>query len=212
MTRKQAVFKAIEALEALDGKDRYIEEAKSILIKMTNEFPVTGWTKEWIFDMLDQFVIDNRRNPTTTDLKKSNKLPAHPVIKYHFDMGAKDFLQKYYPKEYKCNSQFYGFRTKEEWLKLFINEYNRICPTSAEEYNHLREKNTPSWGSIAGYYHITKWSEFLKFAGLKTYRKINNSRRALEKVEFIINSSSELEEEYYDICDELERKMVMYGG
>lgn len=160
MTRKQALYKA---LETITNKD-VIEKINEIL----DDMPFTGWSKRTIFDTIDQFIIDNGRSPTTTDFKKKG-LPPHPVIKLRFGISLKEFLEKYYSNNKKCNSKVYFSKTKEYWKENFIIQYHRVKPTSAEGYNRKRSESTPSWGTVAKLYNIDKWLDWLRFCNIIPY-------------------------------------------
>ncbi len=174
MTRKQAILEALKILKE-NEKSSYLNDIIEKLEELSLILPIVNWEEKTIFDTLDQFVLDNGRNPTTTDLKAKN-MPPHPVIKHRFDMTAKEFLDKYYPKEKLCDSKIYYNKTKEEWLEVFKKEYERIKPTSSEEYNEKRKKELPSWGTVARLNGIKKYSELLKYLNLKVYRKSNLKR------------------------------------
>lgn len=189
MTRKQALLKALELLD----KNKDIEVINKIT-EILNELPLINWTKDTIFDTLNQWVIDNGRNPTTTNLKKKG-LPPHPVIKFRFNMTAMEFLNMYYPQPIKlCNSKVYYMKTKEYWCNDFIKQYQIIKPTSAEEYNCKRNKNTPSWQCVANICEVKKWYDFLRLNTLE----INYGERISLKIENIRIIS------YNNLLDELE--------
>ena len=162
MTRKQALRKALEALTDKETKEKIIE--------ILDEMPFTGWSERTIFDTIDQFVIDNGRVPTATDFKKKG-LPPHPVIKLRFGIDLREFLDKYYPLHKLCDSKVYYTKPKEEWQEIFISDYIQNKPVSAEEFNKVRQPDTPSWATVAGMFGIGKWLDWLDFCGLERYSK-----------------------------------------
>jgi len=171
LTRKQALSKAICLLSELPQTEE-IHNVITKLEELTVDIPITSWTKETIFDTLTQFANEHGRNPTTTDLKrnkKTNRLPPHTVIKHRFAMNTKEFLLEYYPP--KSQSKIYSEKSNEEWIAFFKNEYERIKPTSSEEYNSKRTKDSPSWQTIAGLNNMFLWSEIKEKLTLSTYNK-----------------------------------------
>jgi hypothetical protein len=169
MTRKQALYAAIQVLE-----DKEVIEKLNEII---GDMPLTGWSERTIFDTIDQFIIDNGRAPTATDFKKKG-LPPHPVIKLRFGINLKEFLNKYYPRKRLCSSTPYSHKTKEQWLEHFLIDYEKQKPRSAEEYNKHREEQTPTWATIARMYNISTWLEWIKFCDVKRYTLYTYSRNS----------------------------------
>ena len=149
MTRKQALHKALEILTD--------KEAIGKIQEILEELPFTNWSERTIFDTIDQFVLDNGRNPTATDFIPKG-MPPHPVIKLRFGINLKEFLAKYYPQPEK---------NKEEYKRIFIEEYIRISPKGANEFNQKRGENIPTWGTFAKMLGFNKWLEWLTFCGLE---------------------------------------------
>jgi hypothetical protein len=187
MTRKQALYRALQVLED--------EEAKEKIKEIISDMPFTGWSERTIFDTIDQFIIDNKRVPTATDFKKKG-LPPHPVIKLRFGIELKEFLSKYYPVERLCDSKDYYHKTKEQWQEIFISEYKKLKPHSAEEYNEHREKKTPTWATIAKMFNITKWIEWIDFCGVEIYHTYTyRTYRKKDSTVLIVESNVDLLDE-----------------
>jgi len=200
MTRKQSLKAALHILQKHEQTD-YITEISKKLQALIEDLPITNWTQKTIFDTFEQFLIDNGRNATTTDMKKSG-LPPHTVIKHRFGMDSKTFLDKYFPP--KCNSRMLGQKYREEWLKLFKNDYERIKPRSAEEYNKLRQFDLPTWGTVARLFGIGKWSEFQKFCELPIYDKKQRQAQPKNQQSFHITMHLDLADEYANVCQRIE--------
>ena len=164
MTRKQALHKALEVI--MD------EATKEKIAEILSDMPFTGWSEGTIFDTIDQFIIDHGRVPTTTDFKKKG-LPPHPVIKLRFGKTLREFLETHYPTPKLCNSKIYGSKSREEWQEIFISEYHKVKPGSAEEYNSRRSSGLPSWATIAKQFGITKWLDWLLFCEIVPYIRKN---------------------------------------
>lgn len=202
MTRKQALLGVLENISKQKKSDRNLEIIEK-LKEIANEMPFTEWSKATIFDTLEQFAIDNGRNPKVSDLRAKG-MPPHPVIKHRFNMTAKEFLDTYFPTSQKCNSRIFGNKSKEEWLEFFVNEYKRIKPSSAEEYNSYREKNSPSWASIAKMFSIERWNDFKKLAKVPDYyKKIEKLPRKGEGRNFKIIYHSDVKDEMVKIDQEV---------
>ena len=162
MTRKQALEAAMGAINDPIAQ----EKIKEIL----EDMPFTQWSERTIFDTVDQFILDNGRSPTVREFDKRG-MPPHPVIKNRFGITTREFLDKYYPTQRRCDSNLYYTKSKEEWLSFFMHSYNSLKPTSAEHYNKERPKGSPTWYVYAKLYGLSKWNELLEFAKLDRYKK-----------------------------------------
>jgi len=156
MTRKQALYKVLDAVD-----DKAI---RAKIIEILDDMPLTNWSEQSIFDTIDQFAIDNNRLPHVSDFKKKG-LPPHTVIKLRFGMNLKEFLEKYYTSKKLCSSRLYHQKTKDEWKDIFIRDYIKNKPRSAEGHNKARTKGTPSWQTISVMFGITSGWIGLLFAG-----------------------------------------------
>jgi len=160
MTRKQALYRALQVLEE--------PEAISKINEIFDDMPFTGWSENTIFDTIDQFILDNGRVPIATDFRKKG-LPPHPVIKLRFGITLREFLDKYYPVEKLCKSKDYYNKTKEEWQAIFIKTYLEHKPHSAEKYNAVKPKDIPGWATTAKMFDIKTWVNWMKFCKLEQY-------------------------------------------
>lgn len=158
MTRKQALSAAIETLNAAGQT-----EAAEILHKLSGELPFFSWSKEAIFDAVDQFILDHGRAPTTTDFKKRG-LPPHTVIKRRFGVTVQEWLEQHYPTNKTPLDELQAKATED-----FIKEYLRIRPTSAEDYNARRTHPSCGWFAIAKYNHTRRWRILLEKLDLPIY-------------------------------------------
>ncbi|MCL2077790.1 MAG: hypothetical protein FWH08_05215 [Oscillospiraceae bacterium] len=152
MTRKQALQKA---LSALDLQTDF--EAIAKINEIIEALPFTAWTEQTIFDTIDQFILDNGRNPTATDFLMKD-MPPHTVIKLRFGVNLKEFLAQYYPKpKIDIHKQ----------KAVFISEYERIKPKGASDFNKGREGGIPTWVTFAKMFGLSKWLEWISFCGLE---------------------------------------------
>lgn len=192
MTRKQAVKKAIDILNQQPAS-REVAEICNKLFEILDSMPITNWDEKTIFDTIDNWIIENHRVPNTKDLAQKG-LPPPPVIKNRFGVRAMDFLNEKYPERLpKCKSQKYQYKTKEEWLQIFITEYKQIVPHSAQDFNLRRCKNNPTWSTYAQILEVSTWNELLTLANLPIYtpKKI---RGRLENKQINITSISDIQD------------------
>lgn len=193
MTRKEALTNAISLINAIPKTDE-TEIIVKKLLEITNDIPITNWTEATIFDTLDQFVIDNKRNPTTTDLKAKD-MPPHPVIKLRFGFTAKEFLKKHYPQpQALCNSKAFGSKSASEWLEIFKEEYNRTKPTSAADFNEKRLSGLPTWITFARILGGKNWIELLEIANIaKIYSSRVPQTLSKNRTSLVVSHTSKLE-------------------
>ena len=168
MTRKQALYRALQVLED--------KETINKINEILNEMPFTHWSEKTIFDAIEQFILDNGRIPISKDFKKRNNMPPHPVIKLRFKMKVSEFLNKYYPCD-KIYHSPYSYKTKEEWKDFFISEYMKNKPNSEDTYNKTRKEKTPTWDTIAKMFGKNTWLTWIEFCGLSEYISDINKKK-----------------------------------
>ena len=180
MTRKQAIAKAIQAVS-----DCGLEDANDIielLQDIYDELPINHWTDKSIKDSVEQFIIDNGRNPTATDFKKRG-MPPHPVIKQKYKITLSEWLENNYP------TQILNFdELKNEYTKAFVEDYIRIKPKSSDEFNRKKSADTRCWQTVAKYYDVKAWLSLLSVLDLPHFAE-NTCRNP---VSFSVNIDSNL--------------------
>ena len=119
-------------------------------------------------------------------------MPKAVTIQRLFDMKASAFLNIYYPNEKSKRSSKYTVRTKEEWISDFIEQYNSIRPDSAKEYNAKRDRNSPTWLTVARYLNIAKWSELPDLTGVCKSREKQTAHYTVEHSSPAYDKISEL--------------------
>lgn len=180
MTRKQAIIKAIQTVS-----ESGLEESNDIiglLQDIYDELPINHWTDKSIRDSVEQFIIDNGRNPTATDFKKKG-MPPHPVIKQKYKITLSEWLEKNYPTHSPNLEEL-----KNDYTKSFVEDYLRIKPKSSDEFNQKKSANTKCWQTVAKYYDVKAWLPLIKTLGLPHFSE-NNSRKA---VQFNVNIESNI--------------------
>ena len=181
MTRKQALLKAIEALSKEEGN----EEAISLLNDLHDELPLIHWTDKSIRDAVEQFILDNGRNPTATDFKKAG-MPPHPVIKLKYKITLGEWLEQNYPTVPVDPETLH-----KEQTELFIKEYMRIQSKSSEMFNKEKTSECKGWFTIAKYNDVKTWGDLLKKLDLRIFsgrRYRGSTERITPKFEVFITT------------------------
>lgn len=97
MTRNQALLSVFSMFE---GKNSHIEEIAK-LKEIARVMPFTEWDDATIKDAVENFMAENGRVPTVADFKKENGLPSNSVIKQHYKMNLREWLDKNFYTYYK---------------------------------------------------------------------------------------------------------------
>lgn len=169
VNRKEALKIAIEAINQLPKTD----ENKQAIVRLEGiikDCKITGtyWTQEKVFEVLNKWRDDHGRNPSVTNLMEP-EMPPPSTIQRLFDMSGSAFLNIYYPHSTKAKRKNkYTTKTEQEWIEDFVEQFNKIQPCSANDYNTKREKGTPTWLTIARYLNLSTWHELLQKTGMKT--------------------------------------------
>ena len=199
MTRKMALLQAISILEQMEPTEDCAEVHRK-LVEIVGEMPFTSWSRETILDTLEQFSMEHGRNPTVSDLRR-NGMTAHPVIKKRFGVNAKEVLQQYFPPA--CDCPRFAGRSREQWRDFFVEQFALLKEQTAENYNRHRPSGTPTWATVAGMYGCTKWSEWLRFCGLRPKVKRALLREKSVPQSFTVAvTMTELEKEYWRLHPE----------
>ena len=159
MTRKQAIYLAIQALSALDGK----EEAITLLQDIYDEMPMIHWSDKSIRDTVEQFIVDHGRTPTVSDFRKKG-MPPHPVIKNKYGVTLAEWLEINYPQPEKSSEEEMSDITND-----FIDTYHRIVPKSAKDFDLRRPKGVKCWATVAQHNGCTNWTSLLEKLSLPSY-------------------------------------------
>lgn len=166
MTRKQAIYLAIQTLSDLKGQ----EEAISLLQDIYDEMPLIHWSDKSIRDTVEQFIIDNGRSPTASDFRKK-AMPPHPVFKQKYKITLGEWLQENYPTPKPDKTEL-----KKKYTQDFIDEYIRLKPTSSDDFNNRRNSKIKTWISIANYNGVKTWCELLDKLSLPSYSRITHTK------------------------------------
>ncbi|MCI9398174.1 MAG: hypothetical protein HFI55_14980 [Lachnospiraceae bacterium] len=200
MTRKQAVLQAISKLSNNPENSDIVKKLNELLI----DLPCTTWTRESILDAIENYTIEhNNILPNATELIAQNKLPSNTVITNLFgETSMRSFIDKYfgtYMVQYKLQSPYQKY-TKEDFINIFIKNYNRIKnkfhvkTVKVKMYNECKEEGSPHSCTIIKHCECKSYNELLVLCGFKepdkklevsvhiSYNDTDNSNEELEKL------------------------------
>ena len=220
VNRLQALQIAINAIKQLPETEENNLAIKSLegILKDCRILD-TYWTKEKVFEVLNKWREAHGRNPTVTTLMESG-MPAPSTIQKLFDMRGSAFFNIYYPKEGKIkHKNKYSIKSDEEWVNDFIEQFNKIKPSSANDYNVKRDKTSPAWQTIARYLKLSTWKELIKKVGVSVESlKVKNGLPEEPKTYHVdvtcnlYNKLKDLYEKIYkvnlDFCEEQQKKII----
>ncbi len=143
------------------------------------------WTQEKIFLAIDEYIKENNCLPSTKALENNPKLPNHASVKNRFGITVIEFYQKYYPGMiYLCDSNVYHYHTKEYWLKQFKEHYLALNSPTLEQYDKLRNSNTPSISHLIKISRAKNGSDLLKICGLKTKDSLTSNIVNINEIKY----------------------------
>lgn len=176
MTRKEALSYAISAINQLPQSDAG-NEAILILTRISESCQYIEWTKEKVFEKLNQWKEEHGRNPTVADLSEPG-MPKKATVKRLFNMNPSSFMNLYYPKEKRKPTAKYAGYTDDDYVAAFKVQYQKIKPKSSKEYDLFREPNTPMWLTVARHCGVTKWSDLLALTEVKRYGRVSDTGKS----------------------------------
>lgn len=169
MTRKDALREAINIVSnARIGKQRKADIIAGLEL-CQRELPFSHWSKEAIFDACDTWAQEHGELHMRAFV--SPQMPSHPAIKNRFGMTAREFRDKFYPMTDVSTRSPYYEHTVSEWNQRFQDEFCRICCTGQDDYNRRRNKELPTWNTMAAMNQCKTWKQLLERLSLKTYSK-----------------------------------------
>lgn len=163
MTRKEALSLA---MQTLSGEKQHTE-AVEVLRTMREELPLNRWSDTAIRDAIEQFVQDHGRLPSALDFKKDRTLPPHTVIKNKYGENLSEWLLRKYPGLVVLKREARAAATER-----FVQEYHRLRPKSAAEYDKGRDPDQCCWYTIARYNETNTWRALLAKLELPVYSKV----------------------------------------
>lgn len=181
MTRKQALFQAIEIL----SKNKEYNEITDKLREIEMEMPLSCWTKESIIDSILTYAEENNNTlPFASELTKENNLPSNTVIAAKFHMTSmEDFFKEYFPqyiikdRVYKSSSP-YKNKDTNFFITTFQENYerikieNNINYVSTKTYDKNKKEGSPALKTIMCFCNCKTYNELLILCGLKKRMKL----------------------------------------
>lgn len=177
MTRKQAISKAIKALQQA-GENT---EAIRVLEELSGELPIIHWSDTALRDTVDQFIADTGRMPAATDFKRPG-MPPYRVFMCNYGLTPTEWLQANYPEHYPSHQEMV-----DRYTKAFIEDYLRLQPKSADDFNERRSDKSRGWRCVARYHHLGTWTNLIKHLGLPKYSDAK-SERVSSKVTVVVHN------------------------
>ena len=87
-------------------------------------------------------------------------MPSGSVVKGRFGLTARAFRDCYYPLPGVSRSRYNG-QDVEEWNRRFQEEYDRLRCTGQAEYNRRRDREMPTWNTLAAMNGLRTWRALL---------------------------------------------------
>ena len=177
MTRKQALFRAIDALSG----DPANEEAVRTLKGMVEDLPLTRWTDAAVRDAVWQYIEDHRRPPRPSDFR-TKSLPPIPAFQrlYKMTVGAWLAQNGLLAEPERAKEQA---RERAAQTALFIREYHRIQPQSRAAYDRQRSPAAKSAQTIMRYNRAATWTALRRLLKLPTFPPNRTPHQAAFRVE-----------------------------
>lgn len=179
----QAISLGIESIKKRsDLPQKKQQEAIKILERLSSRDWYINWDKESIIKALRDYKERTGKAPTVTNLVETG-MPKSITIQSHFQMRASLLLKQLFPENRNLDNKKtiyhnpFGFNTEDEWLNCFIEQFNKHSNKNmtSQNYNILRDKGTPTWGTIAKNCGMSTWGDLMKRAGVEYPAKKNKT-------------------------------------
>lgn len=215
-----ATTQAIQiGIESIEIRDDIPSKTKQQAIKLLQSLEQADWHKGWDEESIIQTLQDYKKRtgiaPTVTSLKEYG-MPKSVTIRSYFHMSPSLFLKRLFPENQKmrhvnpCLSNPFGFKTEADWLNCFIEQFNKhkADGMSSRKYNILRDKDTPTWDTIARHCGVPTWSSLMEKTGVEYPKKIktaksiyiaNTTSPTIERLEAINKQREIFNTELYDL-------------
>jgi len=158
MTEKQALQAALTHLQQTNADPEIIR----VLTQISDELPLAKWTEASIRDAVKAF--------------GRNNLPSVTVFKQHYNMRTGEWLEQNY--SVRANR-------KQKMLDDFIENYNRIQPGTAHEYDTKKSPGSACVKTLLRDHDCSSWAELLAKFNLPVYPP-RSLRRNTDKLKVTI--------------------------
>ena len=181
MTRKQAVLQAIEYLKTIDNID---DEIISHLEYISNELPLTKWTRERVIDTVNEFFLKYGWLPVASDYRDCKEhLPSITVINNLFGTKSieKFYAQYFSDDNYRTCFSFSPYRNKNKtfFINTFKENYEYIQNklnidfVDTKNYIYNRKQNTPTLQTIKKALKCHTYEELLNKCNIKYNKPVS---------------------------------------
>lgn len=158
MTRREALREAAQIVaKARIGRGRK-EEILAGLALCQEELPFARWTEAAVFDACDAWVEEH--GALTLRAFSASGMPSGSVVKGRFGLTARAFRDCYYPLPGVSRSRYNG-QDVEEWNRRFQEEFDRLRCTGQADYNRRRDREMPTWNTLAAMNGLRTWRALL---------------------------------------------------
>lgn len=165
MTRKQAILLGISILSKNKKNKDIVEKLQEIL----DEYPHKKWTKQAVFDAIEQYRIEhNGKYPNASDFRL-HELPSHSSVKNLFNMTVLEFLDYYYPDRSTISHSRFNSQSPFYWMNQFRETYiliNNGKYVSQEIYNKSRKIGSPCTQTLIKMFNTKTYKNLIHLAGI----------------------------------------------
>lgn len=217
ITTIQAIQLGIESIKM---RDNISPQRKERAIHLLSALEQSDWYKGWDKDSIIKALYDYKERtgiaPTASNLKEHG-MPNSVTIRSYFHMSPSLLLKRLFPENNTMEnvnlrlSNPFGFETEEAWLNCFVEQFKKHGNEgmSCKKYDVLRDKDTPTWSTIARHCGLSTWNSLLKKANVQCSKKNietataihikNSTSPTITKLEEINRQREKLNTELYNI-------------
>ena len=138
----------------------------------------------WIFHKIRLYELGTPGNTVKvqlTDFKKPG-MPPYRVFMCNYGLTPTEWLQANYPEHYPTTDQL-----KDLYTKAFIEDYMRLKPKSADDFNERRSDKSRGWRCVARYHHLGTWTNLINYLNLPKYSD-EKQKRTPSKVTVVVHN------------------------
>lgn len=168
MKRNHAIQTVLDYFEQQDYVSSEMTEALTLLKRYlkTNR----TWNDENIREAIEGFIEKNGRPPKVKELDLVDGLPPHTAITNLYKMPTGQWLLENYPPSFEISWRYLyssDAYSRDDYISYFVDEFTKVNPTSAVDFNARRNQNKPSWQYVAKQLGLTKWTELKELCGVE---------------------------------------------
>ena len=100
----------------------------------------------------------------------------------NYGLTPTEWLQANYPEHYPSQQEMI-----DQYTTAFIEDYMRLKPKSADDFNERRSDKSRGWRCVARYHHLGTWTNLIKHLNLPKYSD-EKPKRTPSKVTVIVHN------------------------